>query len=529
MSRYLVPVILLFLALSLEGYAQLFSIQVAPAAGVSGQAHGLRHGGITYINAKEFTDLAGLSYSENSRKRKISIGVRGHRLKFSADNAFVVVTDPAEREVVQLRQIPVEVRYDFNAYYLPLPAVRPLFQKYGGLNWSLSPDGKTLRLQTGTAVTTTIANPPATAGKKTYDVTHLTVEERKNGILVRIHCRDKIAKASVTTPTPGKVVIILSNATVDAQELAQTPSAGEIKKVRAEQRNGNAVITLVTDAKVKSSGLSRDVRSNDLLIALYTPAEVQKIYAEEKQQRENAADRNRWKLDCIVIDPGHGGKDPGAIGVTGVKEKNVALGIALKLGKLIKKNMPGVRVVYTRKDDRFIELDKRGQIANKNMGKLFISIHCNTMPKKPSSVQGFESYLLRPGRTDEAIRIAEFENSVIKLEKDYQKRYTKLTPENFILINMAQSAYMHFSEQFAELLHKEIKENGPLTSRGVKQAGLFVLVGASMPGILIETGFLSNPKEEKFLASNRGQQELANRLFAAIRKYAKDYSKDLKK
>ncbi|NOY06695.1 MAG: N-acetylmuramoyl-L-alanine amidase, partial [Chlorobi bacterium] len=280
---------------------------------------------------------------------------------------------------------------------------------------------------------------------------------------------------------------------------------------------------------VKSSGLSRDVRSNDLLLALYTPAEVQKIYAEEKQQRENAADRSRWKLDCIVIDPGHGGKDPGAIGVSGVKEKNVALGIALKLGKLIKKNMPGVRVVFTRKDDRFIELDKRGQIANKNMGKLFISIHCNTMPKKPSPVRGFESYLLRPGRTDEAIRIAEFENSVIKLEKDYQKRYAKLTPENFILVNMAQSAYMHFSEQFAELLHKEIKENGPLTSRGVKQAGLFVLVGASMPGILIESGFLSNPEEEKFLASNRGQQEIANRLFAAIKKYAKGYSKDLKK
>ncbi len=496
--------------------------------GASAQAHGLRHGGITYINAKEFTAAVGLSYSENSRKRKISIGVRGHRLKFSADNAFVVVTDPAEREVVQLRQIPVEVRYDFSAYYLPLPAVRPLFREYGSLDWTLSADGKTLRLQTGAAATTTTTRPPPT-GKRTYDITHLTIEERKNGILVRIHCRDRIANASVATPVPGKVVITLPKATVDANELAQTPSAGEIKLVRAEQRNGNAVITLVTDAKVKSSGLSRDIRSNDLLLALYTPAEVQKIYAEEQQQKENAADRARWKLDCIVIDPGHGGKDPGAIGVTGVKEKNVALGIALKLGKLIKKNMPGVRVVYTRKDDRFIELDKRGQIANKNLGKLFISIHCNTMPKKPSPVRGFESYLLRPGRTDEAIRIAEFENSVIKLEKDYQKRYAKLTAENFILVNMAQSAYMHFSEQFAELLHMEIKENGPLTSRGVKQAGLYVLVGASMPGILIETGFLSNPDEEKFLASTRGQQEIANRLFAAIRKYAKDYKNDLKK
>jgi N-acetylmuramoyl-L-alanine amidase len=227
----------------------------------------------------------------------------------------------------------------------------------------------------------------------------------------------------------------------------------------------------------------------------------------------------------IVLDAGHGGYDPGTIGVTGVKEKTVALGIVLKLGALITKNLKGVKVVYTRKDDRFVELDRRGKIANEAGGKLFISVHCNSLPRKPSKMRGFEVYLLRPGRTEEAIAIAERENSVIKLEPGYEEKYQQLTEENFILVTMAQSAHVKASEVFADLAQKEMEARTGIPNRGVKQAGFYVLVGAAMPNVLVESAYLSNREDERFLKSDSGQQKIADALFRAVRKYKEEYEK----
>ena len=152
--------------------------------------------------------------------------------------------------------------------------------------------------------------------------------------------------------------------------------------------------------------------------------------------------------------------------------------------------MRDVKVVYTRTTDEFIELDRRGQIANSAGGKLFISIHCNAMPHKPNETNGFEIYLLRPGKTENAIRIAERENSVVQLEKDYEKRYQQLTEEHFILLTMAQSAYVKYSEQFADILQQEMGRHTDVENNGVKQAGFYVLVGASMPNVIVEAGYL---------------------------------------
>jgi N-acetylmuramoyl-L-alanine amidase len=204
--------------------------------------------------------------------------------------------------------------------------------------------------------------------------------------------------------------------------------------------------------------------------------------------------RDRWNLDVIVIDAGHGGKDPGTIGVIGTREKEVTLGVALKLGKLIEKNFKNVKVVYTRTTDQFVELYRRTQIANEAGGKLFISIHCNAL-HKPSRMNGFEIYLLRPNRSEEAVAIASRENSVVQLEEGYEERYHKLTEEEFIIITMAQSAYMKHSEQFAECTAASMSKTGQIKNSGVRQAGFYVLVGASMPNVLVELGYLSNKKE----------------------------------
>ncbi|HTY39344.1 MAG TPA: N-acetylmuramoyl-L-alanine amidase, partial [Bacteroidota bacterium] len=227
------------------------------------------------------------------------------------------------------------------------------------------------------------------------------------------------------------------------------------------------------------------------------------------------------------IDAGHGGKDPGTIGVSGTREKDVALGVALKLGQLITQNMKDVRVVYTRKNDTFVELYQRGKIANDEGGKLFISIHCNSTERKPSSANGFEIYILRPGKTENAIRIAEKENDAIKFEEDYKDRYQALTEENFILITMRQSAFVRYSEKFAASASEAMASLLKIQNSGVKQAGFLVLVGASMPNVLVETGYLSNRQEEKILRSQEGQKKIAQALFEGIVRYKEDYEKAL--
>jgi len=235
-------------------------------------------------------------------------------------------------------------------------------------------------------------------------------------------------------------------------------------------------------------------------------------------------EKKKWELDVIVLDPGHGGNDAGAVGITGVYEKNITLKLALKVRELLREVMPKTKVVLTREDDTFIELYKRGQIANKAEGKLFISIHCNSANKKPSPANGIETYILRPGRNDDAIRVANFENSVIKFEKQTEK-YKKLTEEEIIIATMAQSAFVKFSELFARLMQEEVGKATKLEDRGVKQAGFYVLIGASMPNVLFEASFLSNEGDERFVNSEAGQNKIARGIVNAIIKYAEEYGK----
>jgi N-acetylmuramoyl-L-alanine amidase len=228
------------------------------------------------------------------------------------------------------------------------------------------------------------------------------------------------------------------------------------------------------------------------------------------------------KLDVIVLDAGHGGKDPGAIGTNGYQEKQATLAIALKLGKLIEDSLPNTKVVYTRANDKFIELYRRGEIANEHKGKLFISIHCNSTPQKPTTAGGMATYILRPGKTDAAIRVATKENAVIEFEKDI-KRYAALSDIDFILTSMSRAQDVRFSEKFASNVQKELKKHVGIKSNGVEQAGFFVLVGASMPNVLIETAFISNPLEEALLKSAAGQEKFAKAILEAIRKYKEVY------
>ena len=226
-------------------------------------------------------------------------------------------------------------------------------------------------------------------------------------------------------------------------------------------------------------------------------------------------EKKKWQFDTIIIDPGHGGKDPGSIGYKGTKEKDIVLDVSKRLARKIQKNLR-VKTILTRDEDVFIRLQDRTKFANTNEGDLFISIHVNSNEsKKP---YGFETYLLKPGRNQEAINVALRENSVIELEGN---KFEKLTDEQLIQATIAQSGFVQYSEKFAALIQEEIDKRVQSRNRGVKQAGFYVLMGASMPNVLIELGYISNPNEEKKLNSSSYRDMLATSIYYAIVKYQK--------
>ncbi|MBC8172998.1 MAG: N-acetylmuramoyl-L-alanine amidase, partial [Chitinophagales bacterium] len=229
-----------------------------------------------------------------------------------------------------------------------------------------------------------------------------------------------------------------------------------------------------------------------------------------------------YAIKTVVIDAGHGGHDHGCSGAKS-KEKTVALSISLKLGALIEKTFPDVTVIYTRKTDVFVELHERANIANKHKADLFICIHCNANPS--SSPYGTETYVMGLHKTESNLGVAKRENDVILLEDEYSQHYDGFDPKDpasHIMFSLFQHAYMDQSILFASNCEKEFKTYAKRHTRGVKQAGFLVLWKTSMPSVLIETGFLTNTKDENFLASADGQVTMAESIFRAFKEYKND-------
>jgi len=226
-----------------------------------------------------------------------------------------------------------------------------------------------------------------------------------------------------------------------------------------------------------------------------------------------------FKVDVVVIDAGHGGKDSGTRGKK-ILEKDVALKIALKVGHYIEQNVPGVKVIYTRKTDTYIPLDERANIANRSNADLFICIHANSMPGGKAT--GTETYVMGLHKDESNFDVAKRENSVILMEEDFEERYEGFdpdSPESYILFSLTQSAYQESSLLFAQKVEDQFKQRVGRHSRGVKQAGFVVLWRTTMPSVLIETGFLSHPTEEQFLAQDKGQELIASGIYRAFKEY----------
>ena len=422
----------------------------------------------------------------NAERLKMVIYLGNNRLKISGNSSYVLVDE-------RVYQIPSYAIWNNDDIYVQAEAFFNLIREttMPGIGY----DSRRMVLDVDI---------------KEFNITGVEINEKANGTVLRLKTRSSFPEGNISSffHENGWFYITIADALVDTTEIRRSDARGVVRNITADQLESTAQIAFQIKTKVESHELYQGKDPSEIVVSLRTPMDNSVARIKEV--------KNRWRLDTIVLDAGHGGKDPGTMGQRGTKEKDIALDITKRVGLLLEKNTK-LKVIYTREEDIFIPLWKRTKIANESNGKMFLSIHLNGSPNK--SAYGFETYLLRPGKTEDAIEVASRENEVIKFEERTDNRYKDLSGENLIMATMAQSVFMKESEELAAMIQEEMAKKIKSKNRGVKQAGFHVLIGASMPNILIEAGYLTNRNEEKNLRNAKYRQTIANCIYKAIVKF----------
>lgn len=375
------------------------------------------------------------------------------------------------------------------------------------------------------------------------------------GYVIRFHLAEKADSFRVFQPTTDLIQMTLYGEDIDTTEIRLTESSPVFDQISFHDIPfGIGVDIYLPDDTFFKAKSYLDANGKDLLLGL-TYAEKKDItylteglnpviwprlsdknnglIVETNRNLENVSTRDytdnsynqvkdKMKFDVVVIDPGHGGKDVGAIGYKRVYEKDIVLNIAKKVGGYINEYLPDVKVVYTRDNDTFVELEERGPLANEAEGDLFVSIHANKFHNRYP--HGTETYFLGLEKSKSALEVMKRENNVINGDEAYDPD-EMLSPEQLLVYELQNSGYIATSEKLAGMIEDQFANRAQRKSRGVKQGRLVVLYQASMPAILVETGFLSNPSEQRFLSSDYGQSIIASAIFRAIRNYKEEYEK----
>ncbi|MFQ5825546.1 MAG: N-acetylmuramoyl-L-alanine amidase [bacterium] len=347
------------------------------------------------------------------------------------------------------------------------------------------------------------------------NVTGVRVEEKANGTLIRVQTTKPFDKSNISTRYSRRWLYLdILNGKIDEKSFHASTDQGLVRKVVPLQLEQMVQLSFQLKKDISNSNFEVTQQPNEIWVSIPINDNLSPEILEQLK-----LDREKWRIDKVIIDPGHGGVDPGAIGPRGVYEKDVVLKVSKRLKKLVEEKLK-IDVIMTRETDKFVPLKERTQLANKEQGKLFISIHANS--NRSSRVQGATTYFLGPAKSEEALEVAQRENSVIRYENSIAD-YSHLTDESFILASMAQNDYNKESQDLAAFVQRELENRTKLKDRGVKQAGYYVLVGASMSNILIETAFISNKKEERLLKSSSFQQKVAEAIYTSIKKFKEKY------
>ena len=446
---------------------------------------------ISYINLADFINVHEMRSNYYETKDKIEIIYKKNKIYLSPHLSYIKIND----KIYNLLHPVIMKR---NQYYVPAQTF------YESLTNANLPVKIIKEDKHYVHVVTNI-----------YNIVDLTVKSKQNGLLIQLDTTEKfpIKNISSSISSSNWLNITVLKGELDSLTINQIAKQASIAKIRTVQSKESAQISLLL--KQQFDDLDLDISDNSINILLRSAIA-------DNAQKINEL-RKKWLIDTIVIDAGHGGKDPGAIG-NNVQEKTVTLDIAKKLGSLLTRNL-GVNVVYTREEDVFIPLWERTKIANSVEGKLFLSIHANSTARS-SRTKGYETYLLRPGKSDKATEVVSRENGVIELEQD-EHQYTDISNENYILAAMAQNSFMKESEDLAALIQSNLNDmlKNTTKNRGVKQAGFHVLVGATMPNVLIEVGFLSNKSEAQNLNKSYYRRQIAEAIYNAVKDFKEQYEK----
>ena len=446
--------------------------------------------GEPYISVKELSRiLSDRKPYENAARKKIVLYFSDNRIKISSLSSFIIVND----EIFQLTKNAIEKEDDL---YVPAKSFFSILKKtiYPGVEYDSRKKLLSLNLIK-------------------FNINNVTIEQKSNGTILRVKTSKQFSDGDISSfiNTNGWFYLTVKDGLVDTSMIKKTDTKGVITKVISNQFDESAQLAFRVRTEIIGHEVYQSTDPNMIVVTLRTPFKKLSKHIKEL--------KNRWKLDTVVLDAGHGGKDGGAVGKRGSKEKDIVLDITKRVGSLIEKNSH-IKVVYTREEDIFIPLWKRTQIANESNGKLFVSIHVNSNPNR--NVRGFETYLLRPGKTDDAIEVASRENAAIRMEEGKSRnKYSSMTGENLIMATMAQSMFMKESEDLAACIQDELDPLLDSPNRGLKQAGFYVLIGASMPNVLVEAGYISNPNEERKLKSASYRQKIAKGIYAGIMRFRK--------
>jgi len=440
----------------------------------------------SYIDLIDLAKHLKIPYVVSKHKERLRFDLPGGRMIFTVGLPFVMVEG-------QMRQMPVPLLPPGNGILAPVEQLIEFLAEYYPGDLFYNPHKQRI-----------LASQP---GSDLLGV-RFAIE---NGVTRAMVTANRQLVCETELLDNAGITLIFLDGTIDVERFSIGETLGAITSVHIKDSPEGARITFIAD-----SGMAFDrfdiMDDPPLYIATFTSDERQKT--DESITMRLEEERNQWEFDIVVIDPGHGGKDPGAIGPTRVYEKKVVLDVGLRLRDALRKK--GVKVVMTRKKDVFIPLAKRTKIANSSGGKLFISLHCNSCPDRRA--RGVETYFLSPTKTERAMQVALKENSVIKYEES-QDQYQDLTEENFILLSMAQANFIKESQDLAVVMQNRVSAGTGLKNRGVDQASFYVLIGASMPSVLFEMAFLSNKKEEQKLKDKRFRQKLADSICSAVMEF----------
>lgn len=453
-----------------------------------------------YVSAGQLAEILDIETYRDSVLNKIVLYLDGAQVTLSVDNPFIKIGEV-------LYQMPLPVKEYRSEIYFPVRELAAILNRHLPGDYMFDQNEQALEIYFGGMI----------------NITGLTVEEKTNGTLVHIATTKYFGKDLIYWFDESKYLLNVQfyNGKLDTVQMTNTETRGLVLRNTAVQHPEIASITFKLSRYTEDFTVTENPQGSEIIISLLEavteqPSKVEELVAKEKEE---------WVIDTIVIDPGHGGKDSGTIGPDGLMEKDVVLDIAKDLGNLLINSKLVDRVVYTRDSDVFVPLQERTEIANNNGGKLFISIHVNS--NNNTRIRGFETYFLRPGKSESALEVLEVvqrENNVVNLYENKDLKQ-ELTEEDKIVLSNVQNAFVKESEQLATLISEGIDRKVNWPNMGVKQAGFFVLWRVSMPNVLVEAGFITNDSQRKELKTSAIKHRIAEGIFEGIKKFIEEVRK----